>query len=223
MEPCREVANGNNLEKGLQKCFLNAVDLRKHSAAADVIPKQYFGNAVGGAFSMPPDSSTASLASPTDTAAGSTAQEPRAQSQASLGRHYMKVLTAAACAVRKGLETLRADPHVLHTLAASSMKYMQPEQVHELLASPDFEPVRDAALWVSSWRHLAMDDVDFGGGKPRFNLGCVMPACTRAVNVTAGPDGDGLMCLVRLPKEGLAKVQQSQLLELIAPEARFII
>ncbi len=50
-----------------------------------------------------------------------------------------------------------------------------------------------------------------------------MPACTRAVNVTAGPDGDGLMCIVRLPREGLAKVQQSQLLELIAPEARLII
>jgi len=51
----------------------------------------------------------------------------------------------------------------------------------------------------------------------------LMPACTRAVNVTAGPDGDGLMCIVRLPREGLAKVQQSQLLELIAPEARLII
>jgi hypothetical protein len=218
--PCREVANGNNLEQGLQKCFLNAVDLRKHSAAADVIPKQYFGNAVGGAFSMPPDCSTASC---TDTAAGSTAQEHQVQSQESLGRHYLKVLAAAACAVRKSLEALRADPHALQTLAASSMQFMQPEQVHELLASPDFVPVRDAALWVSSWRHMAIDEVDFGGGKPRFKLGSLMPACTRAVNVTAGPDGDGLMCIVHLPREGLAKVQQSQLLELIAPEARLII
>ncbi len=222
---CREIANGNNLEKGLQKCFLNAVDLRKHSAAADVIPKQYFGNAVGGAFSMPPDSSTTSLSSPTptDTAAGRTAQEPTGQSQALLGRHYMNVLAAAACAVRKGLEAFRADPDVVQTLAASSMQYMHPAQVHELLASPDFVPVRDAALWVSSWRHMAIDDVDFGGGKARFKLGCVMPACTRAVNVTAGPDGDGLMCIVRLPREGLIKLQQSQLLELVAPEARLII
>ena len=221
----REIANGNNLEKGLQKCFLNAIDLRKHSAAADVIRKQYFGNAVGGAFSMPPDSSTTSLASPTptDTPAGSTAQEHQAQSQALLGRHYLKVLAAAACAVRKGLEALRADPDVLQTLAASSMQYMHPEQVHELLASPDFVPVRDAALWVSSWRHMAIDEVDFGGGKPRFKLGGLMPACTRAVNVTAGPDGDGMMCIVRLPKTGLAKVQQSQLLEHIAPEALLII
>ncbi|KAA6421201.1 MAG: hypothetical protein FRX49_08900 [Trebouxia sp. A1-2] len=216
----REIANGNNLEKGLQKCFLNAVDLRKHGAAADVIPKQHFGNAVGGAFSMPPDMSTASR---TDTAAGSTAQQLTGQSQASLGRHYMNTLAAAACAVRKGLEALRADPDVVQTLAASYMQYMQPEKVHELLASPDFVPARDAALWVSSWRHMAIDDVDFGGGKPRFKLGCLMPACTRAVNVTAGPDGDGLMCIVRLPREGLAKVQQSQLLEHIAPEARLII
>jgi len=221
--PCREVANGNNLEKGLQKCFLNAVDLRKHSVAADVIPKQYFGNAVGGAFSMPPDSSTTSLAFPTDTAAGSTAQEHQVQSQALLGRHYMKVLAAATCAVRKGLEAFRADPDVVQTLAASYMQLMHPAQVHQLLASPDFVPVRDAALWVSSWRHMAIDDVDFGGGKPRFKLGSLMPACTRAVNVTAGPDGDGLMCIVRLPREGLAKVQQSQLLEQIAPEARLII
>ncbi|KAL0021527.1 hypothetical protein WJX77_004343 [Trebouxia sp. C0004] len=219
----REIANGNNLETGLQKCFLNAVDLRKHGAAADVIPKQYFGNAVGGAFSMPPETSTASLASPTHTAAGSAAQELNGQSQALLGHHYMNTLAAATCAVRKGLEAFRADPDVAQTLATSSRQYMQPAQVHQLLASPDFVPVRDAALWVSSWRHMAIDDVDFGGGKARFKLGCVMPACTRAVNVTAGPNGDGLMCIVRLPRDGLAKVQQSQLLERIAPEARLII
>ncbi len=69
---------------------------------------------------------------------------------------------------------------------------------------------------------MAIDDVDFCGGKPRLKLGGLMPACTRAVNVTAGPDGDGLMCILRLPRDEPAKVHQSQLLEHIAPEARLI-
>jgi hypothetical protein len=70
---------------------------------------------------------------------------------------------------------------------------------------------------------MAIDDVDFGGGKLRFKLGGLMPACTCAVKVTAGPDGDGLMCILRLPRDGLAKIHQSQLLQHIAPEARLII
>ena len=45
----------------------------------------------------------------------------------------------------------------------------------------------------------------------------------RAVNVTTGPGGDGLMCILRLPRDGLAKVQQSQLLNYIAPEAQLIV
>ena len=63
----------------------------------------------------------------------------------------------------------------------------------------------------------------FGGGKPRFKLGDLIPACTRAVKVIAGPDGDSLMCIVRLPRDGLAKVQQNQLLEQIAPVPGLVI
>lgn len=79
------------------------------------------------------------------------------------------------------------------------------------------------ALWVASLRHKPTDSVDYGGGKAKFVIGMLMPTMTRDVNVTAGPDGDGLICIIRLPKDGVARVEQSQLLELIAPEALLII
>ena len=50
-----------------------------------------------------------------------------------------------------------------------------------------------------------------------------MPAMTRVVNVTAGPEGDGLMCMIRLPKDGVAQVEQSQLLKFVAREARLMV
>lgn len=76
---------------------------------------------------------------------------------------------------------------------------------------------------VSSWRHAPTDNVDFGGGRAKFVMGSGMPAMTRAISVTAGSDGDGLWCVIRLPKDGLARVEQSQLLEFVAPEAKLII
>lgn len=140
------------------------------------------------------------------------------------GAHYLSFLAAAAGAVRSGLQALRADPSSLQTQAAHATHYMQQQQqVQTLLASADFVPIRDCALWISSLRHMPTDTVDFGGGKARSVMGCLMPAMTLAVNVTAGPDGDSLICVIRLPKDGVARVEQSQLLELVAPEARLII
>ena len=218
--PCREIANGNDLEQGLQKCFLNAVDLRKNSPATNTVPEEYFGSAVGGSFCMPPDVSFG-LQDPAATAEPTSHEQTRAVKSTTVsGAHYLSILAAAAGAVRSALQAFRADPSTLQTQAASYTQYLR---VHDLLASAEFVPVRDAALYVSSWRHMPTDNVDFGGGKAKFVMGSVMPAMTRAVNVTAGPDGDGLWCIIRLPKDGLARVEQSQLLEMVAPEARLII
>lgn len=118
--------------------------------------------------------------------------------------HYLSILSAAAGAVRSALRALRADPNGLQTHAAAVTQYLQHQPVQDLLASTDFVPVRGCALIVSSWRHAPTDNVDFGGGKAKSVLGGTMPAMTRAVNVTAGPDGDELWCIIRLPKYGLA-------------------
>ena len=222
---CREVANGNNLEQGLEKPLMIAVDLRKNGPAQDCVPGQFFGNAVGGSFCMPPNVTTAPQKSHASSEVATPAQDRSKQQKALPGECYTSIVLAAALAVRQGLEALRADPHCLQVQAAGIAQYagMPPEQMHKLLASPDFLPARDVALWVSSWVNMPTDRVDFGGGKAEVLLGSVMPACLRAVNVTSGPEGDGLMCILRLPRDGLAKVQQSQLLNHIAPEAQLLV
>ena len=222
---CREVANGNSLETGLQKPLLIAVDLRKNGPALDLVPNQFFGNAVCASVCMPPNANTALQESDASSDGVSPAQDCSNQLNTLRGEHYTSILLAAALTVRKGLEALRAEPNCLQVQAARVAQYagMPPEQVHKLLASPDLMPARDVALWVSSWRNMPTDSVDFGGGKPDIVLGGFMPACSRAVNVSLGPGGDGLMCILRLPRDGLAKVQQSQLLNYITPEARLTV
>lgn len=135
---------------------------------------------------------------------------------------YMDVLTAAVCAVCKGIEGLCADPHCLHNQAASLMQIVSAHQVQELLATPELVPMTDAALHISHWRNTNLDNVDFEG-KPMSKLACLMPVCTHTVLLSSGPHGDGLMCIMRLPRDGLAQAQQSQVLQHVAPEACFII
>ena len=212
---CREIADGNTLEHGLQKGLLNAADLRRNGKTADLFPRQYFGTAVGGFFCLPPGLSRESDVATTKPVGTGT---DGLQTQVL----YMDVLAAAVCAVRQGLEALRADPHCLHNQAASLMQIMSAPQVQELLATPELVPMRDAALYISNWRNMTIDNTDFGEGKPMLKLGCLMPVCIRTVLLSSGPHGDGLMCVMRLPRNGLAQVQQSQLLQHIAPEACFI-
>ena len=218
---CREVANGHSLETGLQKPLLFTVDLRKNGPAVDCVPNQFLGNCVCGCVCMPPNANTALQESDASSDVASPAQDRSHQLKTMPGECYTSILLAAALAVRKSLEALRADPNCLQVQAATFARSagMSPKQ---LLASPDLTPARDA-LWMSSWTNMPTDKVDFGGGKPEFLLGGLMPASLRAVNVTTGPGGDGLMCILRLPRDGLAKVQQSQLLNHIAPEARLIL
>ena len=218
---CREVANGHSLETGLQKPLLFAVDLRKNGPAVDCVPNQFFGNAACGCVCMPPNANTALQESDAPSDVASPAQHCSSQLKTLPGECYISILLAAAFAVRKSLEALRADPNCLQVQATSFARSagMSPEQ---LLASPDLTLARDA-LWVSSWRNMPTDSVDFGGGKPDIVLGGLMPASLREVNVTSGPEGNGLMCILRLPRDGLAKVQQSELLNYVAPEARLIV
>ena len=222
---CREIANGNNLEQGLEKPLMIAVDLRKNGPAQDCVPGQFFGNAVGGSFCMPPHATTAPQESDASCSTATPAQDCSKQQKALPGEYYTSTVLAAALAVRQGLEALRADPNCLQVQAAGIAQYagMPSEQMHKLLASPDFLPARDVALWISSWVNMPTDRVDFGGGKAEVLLGSLMPACLRAVNVTSGPGGDGRMCILRLPRDGVAKVQQSQLLNNIAPEAQLLV
>lgn len=218
----REVGNGNDLQHGLQKSLLNAVDFRKNCPDPDVISENYFGHAVGGSFCMPPEMQTTSPESAVAPATNGVTHNQKGQLQNPSDDHLMALIAAAACEVRKGLQSLRNDPNSLSMQAASFLQYLD-QSVMAALDSPEFMPTRDAALWVSSWKNMAIENVDFGSGKAKVHLGCVMPASQRAVNVCAGPNGDGLMCIIRLSRDGLARVQQSKLLDRIAPEAVLLV
>ena len=207
---CREFACGNTLERGLQKCMLNAADLRTNCPANEIIPPQYFGNAAGASFAMPPDMTSLSLF-PDPTAAGSsrpetghkregssvtetghkqqgssspeTGPKQEVQSPVPSAEKCGAILAAAACAVRQGVQAFRTDPDSLRMQAASHMQQRE-QSVRAWLASPGFMPVRDAAVFVSSWRNMAVDEVDFGGGQSSRSLGvphASLSACCRCL------------------------------------------
>ena len=146
---CREIANGNTLEHGLQKGLLNAADLRKNGRTADHFPEQYFGTAVGGFFCTPPEFHR-EVNQSTSEPVGTDKNELQLQAL------YTDVLAAAACAVRKGVEHLRADPDCLYNQAASLMQIISPQQVQHLLTTPELVPMRDAALYISNWTNMTM-------------------------------------------------------------------
>ena len=177
---------------------------------------------LGASFVTPPDVTSLSLF-PDPTAAGGstseTAHKQGVQPHALSAENCGAILAAAACAVRQGVQAFRTDPDSLLKQAASHMQQRE-QSVKAWLASPGFMLGRDAAVFVSSWRNMAVDEVDFGGGK--FHMGSLMPACQRVAEVCAG-NGDGLMCILRLPKEELNRVQESQLLKHVAPGALILV
>ena len=120
---CREIATGSNLEQGLQKCFFNAVDLRKIGSAPSVSGR-HFGNAVGISLSMPPDELRAGLQNPAATVE-TTSHVPQDAVKPSgvSGAHYLSVLAAAAGAVRSALQALRAHSQKVRTQSLNACTY----------------------------------------------------------------------------------------------------
>ena len=124
--------------------------------------------------------------------------------------------------MRRSAEGFRADPENLDRQLAGFVSNVHPRDWHRTLANPGFEPSRDCALFVSSWRNLSTDKVDFGSGKAKVFLGDEMPVQVRLGYIVDGANGDGVLCRVRFPGTGFEVLQNSGLLSCVAPEASFV-
>jgi len=202
------VADGNTLESGLLKCVMNVVDLRRNCTHRDIVPEQYFGNAVGAHVTMPPVMSTNQV-------------DSDSQAKPLTADKYESVLAAAARSVRNSTETFRADPEILTKTLPMFLPFANPKTWRESVESPEFNPQRDGAVFISSWRNMSMASVDFGGGRSEILMGSTVPLEHRVACIVDGPRGDGVMAVVRFPGDGFDRLQDSRLLDHIAPEALF--
>ena len=161
------------------------MELRRNFGFED---NRYFGNAFKPRVVMPPAVRPTSHAS-----------------------HYSEVLAGAACASRQSLDALRADPAGIDDDLRMIVASVQAGAIKQALAAPDFHPFRDCALAVTSWRKLGLEKVDFGQGRPKMILGDEVPIQHRFANITEGPSGDGVLCMVRFPGVGILANQASAL------------
>ena len=146
---------------------------------------------------------------------------PAAIKPTSHANRYAEVLLAAACASRQSLDALRADPDGIDGDLRMIVASVQAGAIKQGLAAPDFHPFRDCALAVTSWRKLGLEGMDFGQGRAKMILGDEVPIQHRFANITEGPVGDGVFCLIRFPGDGFVKLHDSGVLAEIAPGAAF--
>ena len=213
----REIANGNALENGLSKCLVNVVDFRKNCKESELDLEQILGNALGLHVTMPPVMSTHVV----DPETESYRQTHGSQERPVTDGKYEAIMAAAACAVRKSTDAFRANPRIFAEQCARFVNNVHPKDWKAILDMPGFHPVRDCAVFASSWRRLSVEQVDFGEGKAQIMLGDELPAQQRFTVVVDGPGGDGVLCILRLPGDGYAKIQTSRLLSQFAPGASF--
>ena len=140
----REFAEGNDLSTGLKKCFIFLYDLRRLVGSDIQIPQDYWGNAFSVEVVMPPPPPTG--------------LQPQERSQS--------ILAAAACAVHVSYQTLRADPAAVSKALGFYLGAADVGHWKQMLDAPGFNPFRDGAAGVSSWRSMSVERADFGQGMP---------------------------------------------------------
>lgn len=163
----------------------------------DLQPTPYFGNAMSIAVVQPP----------------SLDKAPQPD-----GSGLREIFAAAACAVRLATQAFRAD------VAGGAKQLMAalPALVEsESLRNPDMNPFKGCCADVVSWRNL-YNNVDFGKGPPSLTLGAALPSLINICWVMEGPDGDGVFCTLWSTEEESKRLQTSQVLHQIAPEASFV-
>ena len=154
----REAAAGNDLTSGLKKCFGYLVDLRRlGSSEGNPIPRDHWGNCVTLQFAMPPAVTEAASASPSSL--------------------VQATFAAAACAIHQATQALKDDPAAVSKALAFHLSLVTPSFFKDGLAAPGFNPLRDCAAILSSWRNMSIDRVDFGQGLPVVVAGMYPPSC----------------------------------------------
>lgn len=245
---CREFADGNDCSSALRMPFNYVADLRRLPAAvpAYVIPADYFGNSVTMQVIKPPrlipqaahNTNTTNWTclsgkrqqsecpqqqshTPNASSMKESAAVPRPV-QAEQQSRLQNALAAAACAIHQGTQAIRGDPlagarGLAGMLGRVSMDYWQVMQ-----ASPEFNPMRDGASIMSSWRKSSIEQPDFGQGPAYVVAAKTLPLKHKMAFLTSGPGGDGVLCFTGFKAADFQHICRSQVLQQLAPGADFI-
>jgi len=193
---CREASSGNHLKKGLHQAISNILGLRSNGFK-DLKPNPYFGNAITFVLIQP---------------------LPLTTTQSADGSGLSDTVAAAACAARLATHAFRSD-------VATSVKQLfaaLPALVQaEVLQNPDMNPFKGCCLDVVSWRNM-YNKVDFGQGPAVLTLGESLPTLINTSFAMEGPGRDGMLCTLWFSEVEFERLQASQLLHQVAPEATFV-
>lgn len=142
--------------------FNYVVNLRRLSSLAAVdatqaIPLDHFGNALTIQVTMPP---------PFPELAASDGDQQSADGIQRTAAHVQNILAAAACAVHKATQALRSDPMAAATAQAGLLGCMEMGYYKAVQQMQGFNPMRDCATLLTSWRRTSIEKADFGEGTP---------------------------------------------------------
>lgn len=223
--------------------FNYVVDLRRLQAAdpAYRVPANHFGNSVTVQIIQPPqlpslESSTSTDASCTSSTSQGPPQqhkstvEPRSADASSTSKSHPELqqgrlqdaLIAAACAIHKGTQALQSDPLVGAKGLAGMLGRVGLDYWQGVQASPGFNPLRDGASLMSSWRKSSIERPDFGQGPPFVIAAKTLPLKHKMAFLTSGPGGDGMLCFTGFRASEFRKIQSSNVLQHLAAGATFI-
>ncbi len=159
----------------------------------DLKPNPYFGNAITFVLIQP---------------------LPLTTTQSTDGSGVSDTVAAAACAVRLATHAFRSD-------VASSVKQLFAALPALVQAEVLQNPFKGCCLDVVSWRNM-YNKVDFGHGPPVLTLGGALPTLINISFVMEGPGRDGVLCTLWFSEADFERLQASQLLHQVAPEAAFV-
>ena len=131
-------------------------------------------------------------------------------------------MTAAALAVRQAVQTFRDDAEQLTNAGYAMVAPLTELNAwQQFSAFPEMNTFRQYSTNVSSWRNM-FKEVDFGEGHPALVFGFPGPIQAKACIVTEGPGMNGVLCALCVPEADFERLQASQVLHCLAPEAIFI-
>ena len=131
-------------------------------------------------------------------------------------------LALAACAIRKDVQAIRADPEFVEKALAAYPSMMGADFWKTVENAPGFHPFRDCAGLLSSWRGTNLELADFGGGRPWAVAGTTLPWVHKLMFMTTGPGGDGALAITGFTDPEWQQLQSSRILAQLVPEARFL-
>ena len=220
--------------------FKSAADLRRlrHAAPAYAIPADHFGNSVTLQVIKPPQLiSQAAINTSRMTVSPlghrSSQQQPEflevdgtklSDSSPVDCQHsrLQNAFAAAACAIHQGTQSLQADPLAGARSLAGMLDRMSVDYWQAAQATSAYNPFRDGASNMSSWRKSSIERPDFGQGPAHVVAAKTLPLKHKMAFLTSGPGNDGALCFTGFRASDFQHICSSQVLQQLAPGAHFI-